>query len=77
MCVFLLVLDFLSSGGFLGSRVWWRFFFHVFVVVVVEVCGFWNLGLRSFQNSVVWIGCLLFFENCCVCVSECVCLLSI
>ncbi len=31
----------------------------MFVVVVVEVCGFWNLGLRSFQNSVVWIGCLL------------------
>ncbi len=31
----------------------------MFVVVVVEVCGFWNLGLRSFLNSVVWIGCLL------------------
>jgi len=49
----------------------------VFVVVVVEVCGFWNLGFRSFQNSVVWIGCLL-GVGCCflgivVCVCVCVC----
>jgi hypothetical protein len=57
---------FFVGVGFL--KLWWffwvrefgeGFFFHVFVVMVVEVCGFWNLGLRSFQNSVVWIGCLL------------------
>ncbi len=49
----------------------------MFVVVVVEVCGFWNLGLRSFQNSVVWIGCLLgvgcWFLGIVVCVCVWVC----